>query len=137
MVGHWHKSEDRQGTLHRHLTFNLLPGSTLWLTMRCFVFVFFLSFCSSFCFCFVLFWFFLFGCGGYLLCLCFYFVLCLCCLLLIVIRSSYIYLREIQIIYHPLFFLLSLFNKRDVLEIWAWYLASRKQNLFSFGLNGD
>ena len=119
MVGHWHKSEDRQGTLHGHLTFNLLPGSTIWLTMRCFVFVFFLffSFCLSFCFSF-LFFFFLFAWGGGYLCCVYvlnvYFVLCLCCLFLIVIRSSNIYLREIQIIYHSLFSLLSVFTTKCV-----------------------
>ena len=79
MVGHWHKSEDRQGTLHRHLTFNLLLGSTIWLTMRCFVFVFFLffSFCSSFCFCFS-FLFFLFAWGrGYMCCVYVFILFCI------------------------------------------------------------
>jgi hypothetical protein len=77
VVGHWHKSEDRQGTLHRHVTLNLLPGSTIWLTMRCFVFVFFLFFCFAHLFVFPFFSFFLFGCGsGYLCCVYVFILFC-------------------------------------------------------------
>ena len=69
------------------------------------IFLFFFSF---------LFFFVWVGKGVSVLCLCVYFVLCLCCLFLIVIRSSNIYLREIQIIYHSLFSLLSVFTTKCV-----------------------
>jgi hypothetical protein len=81
----------------------------------CFLSFFFVLLIFLFFFSFL---FILFAWGrGYLCCvyvLNVYFVLCLCCLFLIVIRSSNIYLREIQIIYHSLFSLLSVFTTKCV-----------------------
>jgi hypothetical protein len=61
--------------------------------------------------------------------------MCLFCSVSMLSILTFIYKKYKLSIIH--YFLYYLFLQRNVLEIGAWYLASRKKKMFSFGQNGD